>query len=86
MFVRTHTPESFGDAILDILEDPIRRERLGWLALERVRTSLHWGLSSEVLAGAYEQVIQRSVPRVHHPEFERPMDMEAIYGNKAQID
>jgi len=66
VFVRTHNPESFGDAILEILDDPIRRETLGRLALERVRTSLHWGLSSEVLAGAYEQVIQRGAPRVHH--------------------
>ncbi|MBZ5667067.1 MAG: glycosyltransferase family 4 protein [Acidobacteriia bacterium] len=86
MFVCTHNPESFGNAILEILDDPLRRERLGQLALERVRTTLHWGLSSEVLVTTYEQVIQRGVLRVHHPEYERLVDLEPAYRNEGQID
>jgi glycosyltransferase involved in cell wall biosynthesis len=86
VFVCTHTPESFGEAILEILDDPIRRERLGQLALGRVRTCLHWGLSSEVLARAYEQVIQHGVRRVQHPEHERLMDLEPAYRKEGQID
>jgi hypothetical protein len=34
---------------LAILDDTKKREELGRMALERVRTSLHWGLSRQVL-------------------------------------
>jgi glycosyltransferase involved in cell wall biosynthesis len=52
----------FGDAMLEILDDPIRRERLGRAGAERVRNYLHWGVSRDVLLKAYEQVIRSGAP------------------------
>ena len=49
IYVEKDDPALFGDAILAILDDTKKREELGRMALERVRTSLHWGLSRQVL-------------------------------------
>jgi glycosyltransferase involved in cell wall biosynthesis len=56
IYVERDDPALFGDAILEILDDPKKREELGQAALERVRTSLHWGLSRQVLVKAYQQM------------------------------
>jgi glycosyltransferase involved in cell wall biosynthesis len=58
----------FGDAILEILDDPIRREELGRVGLERVKKYLHWGLSRDRLLEAYQQMICRDVRLFNHPE------------------
>lgn len=56
IYVEKDDPALFGDAILAILDDTKKREELGRMALERVRTSLHWGLSRQVLLKAYQQM------------------------------
>jgi glycosyltransferase involved in cell wall biosynthesis len=57
MYVSSYGPGAFGDAILNLLDDAGTREKMGRLAAERVRTSLHWGLSREVLLDSYERAI-----------------------------
>ncbi|MGB6691538.1 MAG: glycosyltransferase family 4 protein [Terracidiphilus sp.] len=47
----------FGDAIIEILDDPTRRRELGIIARERLCTGLHWGHFRKVLLEAYETVV-----------------------------
>lgn len=58
IFVDRDDPALFGDAILRVLDDPADRQRLGAIALARLRSSFHWGLSRRVLLDAYETVIR----------------------------
>jgi glycosyltransferase involved in cell wall biosynthesis len=62
IYVGKDDPEAFGDAVLEILDSPALRKKLGQAAAERVRTSLHWGLSRSVLLQAYERVIWKGLP------------------------
>jgi glycosyltransferase involved in cell wall biosynthesis len=62
VYVDRDDPALFGDAILDILDAPVLREQLGRIAVERVRKSLHWGLSRSALLKAYERLIRDGVP------------------------
>jgi glycosyltransferase involved in cell wall biosynthesis len=57
IYVDMDEPALFGDAILKILDAPVLREELGRVAAERVRTSLHWGLSRSVLLESYKRVV-----------------------------
>lgn len=57
IYVDRDDPVLFGDAMLEILDAPLLRAKLGQAGAERVRTSLHWGLSRRVLLEAYERVI-----------------------------
>jgi glycosyltransferase involved in cell wall biosynthesis len=62
IYVEKDDPALFGDALLEALDSPELRERLGRVARERVRTSLHWGLSRAVLLEAYEKIIRNGLP------------------------
>jgi glycosyltransferase involved in cell wall biosynthesis len=62
IYVNKDDPDLFGDAILEILDAPALREKLGQVAKERVRNSLHWGLSRSVLLESYERVICNELP------------------------
>ena len=62
IYVERDDPALFGDAILKVVDDPALREELGKIAMERVRTELHWGLSRTVLLGAYERAVWRGLP------------------------
>jgi len=57
IYVEKDDPALFGDSILNILDSPELRERLGEAAAERIRTCLHWGMSSSALLEGYERVI-----------------------------
>lgn len=57
IFVEHDDPALFGDAILSILDDAVRRQELGALAGTRLRNYFHWGLSSKVLLDAYTKVV-----------------------------
>jgi glycosyltransferase involved in cell wall biosynthesis len=47
---------AFARLISDLLDDPVRRKRMGELGLERVRNSLSWERSRESLVAAYESL------------------------------
>ena len=53
VYVSEDSPALFGDAILNVLDDPARRSRMGQIGLDRVRQQLHWGRSREYLLSAY---------------------------------
>jgi len=57
IFVERDDAAHFGDAVLQALDDPERRHRLGRIAAARLRRSFHWGISRKVLLNAYEAVI-----------------------------
>ncbi|MGE3313261.1 MAG: glycosyltransferase family 4 protein, partial [Limisphaerales bacterium] len=47
-----------GDAILELLDDPASRERMGRLGLERIQTELAWDRSVAQLLRAYEVALE----------------------------
>lgn len=53
LYVSEDSPALFGDAILQLLDDPLLRQRMGEYGRERVRRLLHWGRSRQHLLSAY---------------------------------
>lgn len=52
-YVTQDSPALFGDAILELLDDPGRRRRMGQIGQDRVLQHLQWGRSREYLLSAY---------------------------------
>jgi glycosyltransferase involved in cell wall biosynthesis len=57
-YVGENSPEKLGDAILELLDDPDARERLGAIGRERIRTELNWDRSVEQLLRAYAVALE----------------------------
>lgn len=57
-YVGENSPEKLGDAILELLDDPEARERLGAIGRERIRTELNWERSVEQLLRAYAVALE----------------------------
>ena len=53
MYVRPNDPEALGDAIVALLEDPGRRERMSRIGRERIGGPLSWAVSAKRLLAAY---------------------------------
>lgn len=71
VYVKGNSPRDFGDAILGILDAPELRARMGKHAAELVRSSLHWGVSRDVLIEAYEQLIWKGSALSGEDDWER---------------
>jgi glycosyltransferase involved in cell wall biosynthesis len=56
-YVTENSATKLGDAILRLLDDPARREKMGRLGAERLRTELNWERSVEHLLKAYEKAL-----------------------------
>ncbi len=56
MYVREDDATELGDAILDLLDDPARRRRMGQIGLWRVRNELNWERSRRALLQAYRRL------------------------------
>ena len=56
-YVTENSAEKLGDAILTLLDDPARREKMGRLGAERLRTQLNWERSTEQLLKAYAKAL-----------------------------
>jgi glycosyltransferase involved in cell wall biosynthesis len=54
---------AFGDAIIEMLDDPARRVSMGEAGLQRIRTELSWARSEANLRAAYERVLGRPAAR-----------------------
>jgi glycosyltransferase involved in cell wall biosynthesis len=56
-YVTENSATKLGDAILKLLDDPARREKMGRLGAERLRTELNWERSVEQLLKAYQKAL-----------------------------
>src|SRR6185369_10678430 len=63
LYVASDDAALFGDAIVELLDDPERRYTMGREGLERAQRSFHWGLSRDVLLNGYADVISGHVSR-----------------------
>lgn len=58
-YARHHTAESFGDSIVDLIEDPERREKMIRIGRERIEGPLSWARSEEQLMACYERALSK---------------------------
>jgi glycosyltransferase involved in cell wall biosynthesis len=56
-YARTNEPEALGRRLEELLDEPERRERMGRIGLERVRSELSWEHSESHLLAAYERAL-----------------------------
>jgi glycosyltransferase involved in cell wall biosynthesis len=56
IYVEQDDARKLGDAILDLLDDPARRRRMGQIGLRRVRGELNWERSRRALLEAYRRL------------------------------
>ena len=58
VYVNENSPARLGDAISGLLDDPPKRERMGRLGAERIRTQLSWEHSVTELLAAYQAALE----------------------------
>jgi glycosyltransferase involved in cell wall biosynthesis len=56
-YVEENSAEKLARAIVRLLDDPVRRERMGRIGAERMRTRLGWDKSVVPLLQAYERAL-----------------------------
>jgi glycosyltransferase involved in cell wall biosynthesis len=56
LYARNTDTAEFGDKILELLDDPVRRDRMGVFGQKRIRDELAWDHETANLLGAYEKV------------------------------
>jgi glycosyltransferase involved in cell wall biosynthesis len=57
-YVMENSAEELGDAILEMLDHPAERQRLGQIGFQRLSTELSWERSVEQLLAAYHRALQ----------------------------
>ena len=57
LYVGENSAVKLAEAIQELLDDPARRERMGWIGAERLKTQLNWGRSVEQLEQAYAECL-----------------------------
>ena len=67
LYVRNTDTAEFGDKILELLDDPVRRERMGAFGRKRIYGELAWDHEAANLLSAYEKVFNLR----HSPSPER---------------
>jgi len=75
VYARRNDPLDLGDKILELLEDPARRQHMGSVGRHRIQTQLSWEFSERVLLMAYEAVfprphVQKSPQKAHSLGFD----------------
>jgi glycosyltransferase involved in cell wall biosynthesis len=66
-YVTELTPAALGDAIVDLLESPDARERMGRVALDRFRREMSWDASVTQLLQAYAFALSRRKTQMREP-------------------
>ncbi|WP_245322820.1 glycosyltransferase family 4 protein [Bradyrhizobium valentinum] len=56
LYARNTDTAEFGDKILELVDDPVRRDRMGAFGQKRIRDELAWDHEAANLLGAYEKV------------------------------
>lgn len=54
LYAKPNDPDELGDLVLQLLDDPDRRQRMGAIGTERITGPLSWERSAEQLLAAYE--------------------------------
>jgi glycosyltransferase involved in cell wall biosynthesis len=62
VYVAEDDAAQFGDAILELLGDPVRRQHMGRIGLQRVREELNWEHSSVALLEVYRRLTGAALP------------------------
>ena len=75
VYARRNDPLDLGEKILELLEDPERRQSMGSVGRHRIQTQLSWEFSEQVLLKAYEVVfprphVQKSLKKAHSLRFD----------------
>jgi glycosyltransferase involved in cell wall biosynthesis len=60
VYVKENSEVKLAEAIQELLEDPVRRERMGREGEERIRTKLNWERSAQKLVNAYAVALDGS--------------------------
>jgi glycosyltransferase involved in cell wall biosynthesis len=60
LYARKNDPVDFADKILELLDDPARRDAMGRFGRERVENCLSWDFSERVLREAYARLFRTS--------------------------
>ncbi|HEV2116430.1 MAG TPA: glycosyltransferase family 4 protein [Terriglobales bacterium] len=68
LYVQRDDPALLGDAILELLDDPLRRRRMGQAGLQRVRRQLNWHPSRLELLQAYRQLTGAALEQISSAE------------------
>ena len=58
-YARPNDPLALAESILELLDDPVRRTRMGQVGRERIRGPLSWDTSARSLVAAYEAAVSR---------------------------
>jgi glycosyltransferase involved in cell wall biosynthesis len=56
-FAPEHTPSSLADTIVELLDDPDARARMGKIGRTRIETQLSWEYSVPPLLRAYDRLV-----------------------------
>ena len=59
IYIKNNNNEAFGDAILNLLHDPQKREQMGQFGYERVVHKLSWGIQKQTLNSAYDYLFSK---------------------------
>lgn len=62
LYVRDNDWRAFGDAIVELLDDPARRDAMGEAGLRRIRSEIGWERSEEQLRAAYARILGTRSP------------------------
>jgi glycosyltransferase involved in cell wall biosynthesis len=58
LYVPGESPQRLADGILELLDDPVRREKMGQLGASRLRSELNWERSVAELERAYARALR----------------------------
>jgi len=59
IYAAAHTPEAFGDAMIELVDDPERCEKMARLGGERISGPLSWAQSEIQLLACYERAFEK---------------------------
>lgn len=57
VYIRANDVKQFARAILELLEDPVRRDKLGRIGRKRIEESLNWDIQKHNLKTVYQRIL-----------------------------
>lgn len=65
LYIRSNSEVEFADALLGLLEDPLKREKMGSVGRRRIEESLGWHIQKVNLKNAYEHIFDKKCPKIN---------------------